>query len=333
MLRHTMDHTIKSAMRRNEIRSRHRQTSGAAALVILATLSLPWGGGTLVAQVKPAYLYTLSDFSGPIRYEWVRVAVDERREETYVIFQNLIRVFGSSGMEIYSFGDDLDLGHILDAAVDEQGDIFLLSYKDSRSLVTRCNFRGEPVARLNIRGLPDDVAFHANRMIRRNGRFYFASLPDSRVIITGGDGAFERHIDVLPLVEGEAKEKDQAEIIGFAVDLEGNIYVTVPAMFRVCKISPEGTLSSFGRPGSAPGRFGILAGVAVDSRGNLLVADKLKCVVMVFDRTFRFMTEFGYRGAKAENLVVPDSLAVDGKDRVYVSQGRRRGVSVYALKR
>jgi hypothetical protein len=53
--------------------------------------------------------------------------------------------------------------------------------------------------------------------------------------------------------------------------------------------------------------------------------------VMVFDRDFRLLAEFGYRGARPENLIVPDDLAVDGRDRVYVSQGRRRGVSVFSL--
>jgi DNA-binding beta-propeller fold protein YncE len=90
-------------------------------------------------------------------------------------------------------------------------------------------------------------------------------------------------------------------------------------------------LSAFGKPGSAPGRFGVIAGVAIDSHANVLVADKLKCVVMVFDKNFNFVTEFGYRGVRPENLIVPDDIAVDRKDRLYVSQGRRRGVSVFSL--
>jgi hypothetical protein len=88
---------------------------------------------------------------------------------------------------------------------------------------------------------------------------------------------------------------------------------------------------SFGRPGSSPGRFGVIAGVATDDSGNILVTDKLKCVVMVFDKGFTFLDEFGYRGTRPENLIVPDDIAVDRKGRVYITQGRRRGVSVFAL--
>jgi len=309
------------------------QSGRAVGAVALTLGALVLAGSTAFAQVRGRYLYTLSNFSGPVKYEWVRVAADEERGETYVIFQNLVRIYGPTGMETFSFGDDLNLGHILDAAIDPKGDIFLLSYKDSRSIVTRCNFRGEPLGTLDITGLPDGLEFRPNRMIRRNDRFYFASLAASSVIITDANGVFQKHIEVLPLVEGEDKQKDGAETIGFAVDRDGSLYFTLPAMFKVCRISPDGTATSFGRPGSAPGRFGILAGIAIDSRGNLLVADKLRCVIMVFDKDFKFLSEFGYRGAKPENLVVPDDLTVDRQDRVYVTQGRRRGVGVFALER
>ena len=80
-------------------------------------------------------------------------------------------------------------------------------------------------------------------------------------------------------------------------------------LFKAFQLSPDKKLASFGRSGSAPGRFGVVAGIVTDSRGNVLVADKLKSVVMVFDKNFDFLTEFGYRGSRPENLVVPDDLA------------------------
>ena len=65
----------------------------------------------------------------------------------------------------------------------------------------------------------------------------------------------------------------------------------------------------------------------------MLVVDKLRCVVMVFDADFNFLTEFGYRGTRPENLIVPDDVVVDRKGRLYVTQGRMRGISVFALER
>jgi hypothetical protein len=306
----------------------------AAALALTAVVCLLGPGARAArAQVQPTYLHTLSTFSGPLRYDWVRLHVDQARNETYVIYQNVIRVFGPSGMEIFSFGDDLDIGHIVDAAVDARGDIILLSNKDSVALVTKCDFRGVPIAPIEITNLPAGVTFTASRIMERSGTLYFASLLTSSVIVTDANGVFRKQIEFLPLLDEEDRTKGSAEMNGFTVDEAGNIFVSIPTLFKVYKYASDGTISSFGRSGSAPGRFGVIAGVATDSQGNLLVADKLKCVVMVFDKTLAFVTEFGYRGTKAANLVVPDDIAVDAKDRVYVSQGRRRGISVFALSR
>lgn len=283
------------------------------------------------AQVQATYLHTLAGFGGPLKYDGVRVSVDQEREETYVIYQNLVHIFNPSGMEVFTFGDGLRLGQILDVAVDGNGDILLLSYKDSRSTVTRCDFKGVPIGPMEIRNLPAGLRFGATRMVHRNGLLYFASLGSSSVIVTDANGEFRSHVEFLPLLEEDEKKKDGVESIGFTVDREGNIFLTMPVLFAVYKFSQDGKLTSFGRPGSAPGRFGVVAGIASDSRGNLFVADKLKSVVMVFDKDFNFLTEFGYRGSKPANLVVPDDIAIDKRDRVYVSQARRRGVSVFGL--
>lgn len=78
---------------------------------------------------------------------------------------------------------------------------------------------------------------------------------------------------------------------------------------------------------SAPGR-----GSALDKDGNILVADKLRCVVMVFEPvSFAMLKEFGNRGFKSGNLIGPDDILVDSQNKVYVSSLRSRGISVYQL--
>ena len=304
---------------------------GLVGSVVLAACLLAMSSGALFAQVKGTYLYTLSNFSGHLREDWVRVTVDQEGEEIYAVYSSIVRIFNPSGMEIFSFGDDLDLGRILDVAVDSNGDIILLSYKDFRSVVTRCNFRGEPIGEIEITNVPAPLVFGANRMILRNGLFYFASLNSASVIITDANGEFREHIEFLPLLDEEEKKKGNAEMFGFSVDGEGRMYFTIPVLFKAYRLSPDKTLESFGRPGSAAGRFGVVGGITSDSRGNVIVLDKLKSAVMIFDKNFGFLAEFGYRGPKPENLFVPDGIAIDKRDRIYVSQGRLRGVSVFAL--
>lgn len=297
---------------------------------VLIVCALVLCASPLAAEVRATYLYTLSNFVGPIRYDGVRVNVDLQRDEAYFVYQNVVRVFNSSGMEIFSFGDDLDIGGIVDAAADANGDVILLSYKQGY-LVTRCDFRGVPIGRVEISNLPGGVAFRANRLIIRNGLFYFADLAASSVTITAPDGKCRQRLDFASLVGADEVRKAGAEMFGFTVDRDGAILFTMPTLFKVYKYSSDGTLNWFGRPGSSAGRFGIISGIATDSRGDVLVSDKLRSVVMVFDKDFKFLSEFGYRGLGPENLFIPDNLAVDREDRLYVSQGRRRGVSVFAL--
>ena len=72
--------------------------------LILTILATP----AMAGEIKTTYLYTLSDFYGPIPYNWVNFAVDETNQETYIADSSdkTVRVFNASGMEIYRFGDD-----------------------------------------------------------------------------------------------------------------------------------------------------------------------------------------------------------------------------------
>lgn len=302
-----------------------RSTVGVLVVCALVLCANP-----LVAQVSAKYLYGLSSFVGPLRYDGVRVNVDQQRDEVYVVYQNVVRVFNASGMEVYNFGDDLDLGGILDASADANGDIVLLSYKQ-RTRVTRCDFRGVPIGPIEITNLPAGVVFRANRLVVQHGRFYFADLAASSLTVTDPGGKCLQHVEFSRLIGAAEVQRAGAEMLGFTVDRDGTVFFTMPTLFKVYKYSPDGKLSAFGIPGSSAGRFGIIAGIAIDSRGDVFVSDKLRSVVMAFDKDFRFLIEFGYRGAGPENLIVPDNLAVDRQDRLYVSQGRRRGVSVFAL--
>ena len=288
------------------------------------------GSAVLAAQSQATYLHTLADFGGPLRYDGVHISIDRATDETYIINQNIVYVFNASGMQTFSFGEDLDVGQIVDVAVDRNGGFLLLSSRDGRSIVTRCTFRGVPIGPVEFSGFPAGLELMANRMMLRNGHLYLASLAESKVIVTDVAGVFRSSIDVFSQLLPEER-MDDVQSVGFFVDDAGNIFLTMPTLFRVFKRAPDGTMASFGSAGSGQGKFGILGGIATDKAGNLFVADKLKCVVMVFDQDFRFLTEFGYRGPGAANLIVPDDVAVDRRGRIYVSQWRRRGVSVFSV--
>jgi len=301
------------------------------AAVITSLVVVP--GPALSQPVRGKYLYTLANFTGPLTDNFSRVTVDRKQSEIYVLYQNNVTVFNDSGMEIYRFGDDFDLGLIVDVAVDEQGDILLLAFKESRGSIVRCNFRGEPKSQVELRNLPGALsAFFPNRVIAQGGNLYLLSTMGLQLVIADRQGTFKKGYDLSSLLELE-KEKDRGtiEIFGFDVDGEGNALITIPVLFTAYIISPDGKIDAFGKPGSAPGKFNIAAGIARDSKGNTLVVDKLKSAVMVFDKQFKFLSIFGYRGYKPGNLIAPSDIAVDERDKVYVTQAGKRGVSVFQL--
>jgi hypothetical protein len=105
---------------------------------------------------------------------------------------------------------------------------------------------------------------------------------------------------------------------------------TVPVLFQAFVVTPDGKMAgSFGKAGSAPGRFGVISGIARDDQGNYLVVERLRSVVMVFSKEFQFLMEFGYRGDKPGNLIRPNQVEMGNAGKIFVTQVRNRGVSVF----
>jgi hypothetical protein len=301
-------------------------------MVMMLTFALP----ALAVAVEVSFLYTLSDFTGPFLIGGGRMIADRDRNETYVVYQNVVRVFNENGLEIYRFNEENNLGRIAAFAVDRDGTIFFLSYNDRGEYgIIRCNYRGEPTGRIGITGLLSDFSDHEKfsptHMGYREGQFYLADAHSLRIAVADMNGQVKKTYDLIPLLELKEKERPDLEMGGFSVDREGNMLFTIPVLFSATVLSPEGKVSNFGEPGSIPGKFGVVSDITTDSKGNYLVADKLRCVINMYDRNFKFLKEFGGRGKEPGNLIIPDVLAVDGSDKLYVTQGGNRGVSVFRL--
>lgn len=292
----------------------------------------------LWAGVRGSFLYDLSSFTGSIPFGWPRVAVDRERTEIYVLYQNLVRVFNEAGMEIYQFGEESNFGHLADISTDREGNIWLLQYRWSDSAkanefeIIRCNFRGEPVEKIELRNLPTGLSeFQPDRLICRGGDLYLFQSASMQVVVAELTGAFKKRYDLRSVLDLKVKESGDLIIAGFSVEGDGSFLFTIPSLFKAFKISPEQKVGSFGRPGGAPGRFNVVAGIVSDSKGNILVVDKLKCTIMIFDKNYNFITQIGSRGYKPGQLIAPDHISIDRQDRIYVTQAGKKGVSVYKL--
>jgi hypothetical protein len=303
------------------------------AALILVTLSTPVMGG----EVKAAFLYKLSDFTGVVPYSWVRPVVDRKTHEVSVanFSEHSIRAFNENGMAVYDFGDDMNLGSLYDLAIEDNGNILLLSYKSSTNTaftITKCNFRGELIATIEVKNLPLAFSkdFTPTVIFYRDGHIYMADKESMKVVIFDANGDFVDGYDIAAILKFDEKMKQDTGLVGFSVDRDGNLLFTIPVLFQAYMVSPDRKVRSFGVRGSSPGKFNIVGGIVADDNGTIYLTDILRCVVMIFDKDFNFKTEFGYRGFAPENLIAPMELAIDG-DRLYVTQSRNRGVSVFRI--
>jgi len=294
------------------------------------------------AELQASFQYLLSNFAGPVPSQWARLAFDPVRQEIYTLNQGLndVQIYNQQGMEIFDFGGDGDIVAGVDIAAGAAGQIYLLARDFTRNAIQVLNYRGEPEAVIHLKGLPETFTqFSPERMEYRGGLIYLLDPSALQIVVLGPDGAFRQGHDLTAQFSALAKEQDpdkkkslDLEISGFSVGADGSLYFTVPTLFSAFRLSPEGSLNRFGDSGSGPGKFGVVAGIVSDDKGTIYVADRLRSVVLLFDQSFTFQGEFGYRGGRAEDLLVPDDLVIDSAgSRVFVAQAANKGVGVYHI--
>ena len=88
-----------------------------------------------------------------------------------------------------------------------------------------------------------------------------------------------------------------------------------------------------GRPGTGPGQFDVPIGVAVDSEGNVWVANHQADDVDEFNEKLEYVGKFGADGSPAGFLEYPEGLAVDSKGDILVADAGLHRVDEFNRKR
>ena len=76
--------------------------------------------------------------------------------------------------------------------------------------------------------------------------------------------------------------------------------------------------------------FGLIHGIAADDEGRIFVADRLRGVILIFDRELQFLTEFGAEGKRLK-VVRPKELKMGNDGRLFVTQPRHLGIRVFDI--
>lgn len=170
-------------------------------------------------------------------------------------------------------------------AVDGRGDVYVAdTYNDRIRLVTpegqvkTLAGGGEPGYR---DGAADAALFDTPCAVaaQADGTLFIADTGNGRIRKLTPDRQVST-LNLLPPNDANAQEEPLATSTGLALTHDGYLYVTLREDGRVVQVSPEGTSRSLagagvGSPpgGSSRARFNNPAGIAVDRRGVLYVAD------------------------------------------------------------
>jgi sugar lactone lactonase YvrE len=182
---------------------------------------------------------------------------------------------------------------------------------------------------------PDGIAADSN------GNVFFSERYANRIIkidqagvssifagsVTGSAGA----------TDGAGTAARFSQPIGLAADGAGNVYVADFQNCTIRKITPGGTVTTLagvagqlGRVDGAPStaRFGLPSGVAVDSNGNIFVADTYSQSIRKIDQNAgNVVTTLAGSGASGSidgpgpiaTFLQPKAVAVDGAGNIYVA--------------
>ncbi len=119
---------------------------------------------------------------------------------------------------------------------------------------------------------------------------------------------------------------------GLAIGCDGNLLVADTHYYRILIYSPEGELlrTIGGTYGHGPGEFGQVSDVVQDSKGNYYVAEKGEYDrIQKFSPGGKFLLQWGGHGVEPGQFSLPQSLAVDEDDHVWVADACNHRIQVF----
>ena len=234
-----------------------------------------------------------------------------------------LHVMDPHGASLFTTDRLAGLSNPVDGAFIADGDfVFIDSTIDHTRTIRRLDLRGEPVAYTPASPIegwtPDHLTVladgHLLTLDATLGLLVKHHAGTGAVIWTR---ALWNDVDI-ELVVGRPSEAP-----------DGRIYVPVSQEHRVLVLTADGLPDdSFGLVGTTPGRFSFPVDVAFGPENTILVLDRMRHKILVFDEHYEFLTEYGRLGAAPGAFYHPVSLAC-ASGRAYVAQGFEGRVQVF----
>jgi DNA-binding beta-propeller fold protein YncE len=256
----------------------------------------------------------------------VSVACDQASGEITITDarNSAIHVLNQAAIETFVTGRFASLALPLDAVADAQGRLVCLTKSSGwRNSISRLNLYGEPDT--FVPEAPTEYWSPDHLIITRDG--HYLTIEANNGFLVKHDSRTGRIIWTAFLGD---ESMNEAHLGRPLESPSGNILVPGGRLFQIFVLSPRGELiESFGRFGSSPGRLIFPVDVASGPDDTILVLDRLRHKILVFDADHAFVTEFGSLGSRPGQFYHPVSMAADGSGSIYVAQGYKGRVQVF----
>jgi sugar lactone lactonase YvrE len=167
-------------------------------------------------------------------------------------------------------------------AVDSKGHVYVADTGNKRIVVFDAD--GNYLAKFGSAGLdPGQFDEPAGVTVDANGNVYVSDTWNQRVqtFTQSADGLTFSSLKQWDVAGWYGQSLDNKPFI--AVDNKGHVFITDPEGFRVIEYTTDGQLvQTWGDYGSTPSTFGIAAGIAIDSQGNIWISDSGNNRIMKF---------------------------------------------------
>jgi sugar lactone lactonase YvrE len=251
---------------------------------------------------------------------------------------NQVDEFNRNNVVLSTVGANSALAAPGGAAVDSNGNLDVADTKNNR--VVRFSPTGAVLDAFNLSGNGangDQMNQPTGVAVDSANNIYVADRGNNQVEEFTPTGQLVRAFTASGTTSGSNANKMSGPS-GVTVDANGNVYVADTGNNRVEKLSPTGTvLATFNLNGlianGVPAQMSKPSGVAVDSAGNIYVADTGDNRVVELDPAGAYLRAFTASGLSGGGgtLNGPTGVAVDSAGDVYVADtGNKPGRGVLA---
>jgi sugar lactone lactonase YvrE len=223
-------------------------------------------------------------------------------------------------------GDSTGAGHLSaprGVAIDSEGNAWVADTAHSR--VQEFNSAGEFVSQFGVENEPNGIALDAA------GHIWVVSNQKVREFKTNGEL-------ILSFGSSGTGNGQFGSAQGIAIGPSGNVWVVEKIVVsetlektRVQKFNSSGVYQSqFGKAGTGNGEFKSPEGIAIDSEGNILIADTGNNRIQEFNSAGEFVRKYSGEGENA--LKSPSGVAIDSEGKVWVTDSGNNRIERFSSK-